>query len=321
MLYLTGCPLIAIYLAINRYYFQTWMPVSGQAKQLRWHHWMSLNAIESFFLPLTMRIHLELSVPGIVLAVGAILLLARGARLRPRSRFMYYALAVFPFIYLILLSCLTDWPNGIWPWYCYIFILPIVSFLAVVDTPRPSRFPYTSTALLLLMNVAIGTKLYTQVPTEPSLSRGNQGSYGTYAAGRWIGRFSSTHPGIYAMGDKAGAAGYFVRGPLVQLEGLMMDAQYLNVLRSQRDLNYVLQLYDVRYYVATNPKLRDGCYVVIEPAQAGSDSPKMTGRFCEAPVGSFTYSAPEVAPEVYRFFVFDLKPSFIPPTGLRAEIR
>lgn len=306
-IYAAGSWAVALYLLSNRILFHTWLPISGQAKQLRAHYWPSPRAIGSFFLPLSMRIHMELSIPGGVAALCASVLL-----LRYRSRFtknqylVYWALVLFPFVYLLCLSCVTDWLNGTWSWYCYIFLPPIAALLAVAPWSRIRWFPYAALCLLLLLNIAIGAKMYSQVPARSS-SAAKQGSYGTYAAGKWLAQFAQSHPGVYAMGDKAGAAGYLVHQPLVQLEGLMMDADYLKALRAQPNLNSVLKEYGVTYYVATNPRLRDGCYQTQEPAQAGSDSPKMIGNFCGQPIASFTYSSPGATGGVYHFLVFDVK--------------
>jgi len=53
----------------------------------------------------------------------------------------------------------------------------------------------------------------------------------------------------------------------VQLEGLTMDRHFLDNIRERRELIQVLQGYEVNYYVSTNPRRVDGCYVCSEPAK------------------------------------------------------
>ncbi|MBB6144078.1 hypothetical protein HNQ77_002030 [Silvibacterium bohemicum] len=305
-IYTLGSWLVVVYLALNIWIFHSATPVSGKAKQLRWHHWPSLSSIKSFFFPLTERIHIELSVPGTIAAICVLMLLVVPALgNRSPKRFLFFGLTAFPFFYIFLLSCLTDWPNGGWSWYDYIFVFPIFSFMFLFRWPGKRVFAALAVAMVLLLNTAIAAKLLTQVPEPGGVAK--QGSYGVYATGKWLAEFSQSHPGNYAIGDRAGAPGYLMHEPVMQLEGLMMDAQYLKVLRTQRDLNQVLRDYDIRYYVSTNAKLDNGCYVTSEPAKAGKDSPKMTGRFCSAPIGSYRYFSPGKSGGAFTTLVFDLR--------------
>jgi len=107
-----------------------------------------------------------------------------------------------------------------------------------------------------------------------------------------VRQFAENHPGIYAMGDRAGAVGYLANVPVIQLEGLMMDKQYLDNIRAQRDVQDVLKQYEVRYYIFTSMRAgpdADGCYSAREPAQAGPDSPVMRAHICKTPVAVFQH--------------------------------
>ncbi len=126
-----------------------------------------------------------------------------------------------------------------------------------------------------------------------------------YLFGKDIEAFSQTHSGIYAMGDCAGTAGYLMRQPLVQLEGLVMDTAFLQNIRDRHNLNQVLDQYGVRYYVTIDVKRADGCYNTTEPIQAGPDSPHMHGSFCQMPIAIFSHGTKTA-------YIFDLRPTNLP---------
>ena len=105
------------------------------------------------------------------------------------------------------------------------------------------------------------------------------------------------------MGDRAGTVGYLASRPVLQLEGLMMDRQYLDNIRKRRNLTEVLRGYGVRYYIATRARMgADGCWTVKEPFQAGPDSPAMTGHLCQRPLA-------EIKHGVFVNDIFDLSAS------------
>jgi hypothetical protein len=124
--------------------------------------------------------------------------------------------------------------------------------------------------------------------------------YSIYLEAVDIARFDRTHPGVYAMGDRAGTPGYLLHEPLIQLEGLVMDEAFLANIRKQRPLAEVLHEYGVRYYIATNPVESRGCWLTAEPLVAGPDAPHMHGIFCMQPVAEFPHSG-------YNTVIFDLR--------------
>jgi hypothetical protein len=91
------------------------------------------------------------------------------------------------------------------------------------------------------------------------------------------------------MGDRSGTPGYMVSSPMIQLEDLMMDRAYLDKLRTQSPLDSVLREYGIEYYVSNDATFNDGCYRTREPFQAGSDSARMIGIFCQQPIAIFTH--------------------------------
>lgn len=119
-------------------------------------------------------------------------------------------------------------------------------------------------------------------------------------------RFALAHPGTYAMGDCAGTTGYVIPQPLIQTEGLVMDAAFLNNIRQQRDLRDVLASYGVRYYITPAAEPAPGsCFRVEEPVLGGPSSPRMRTILCQAPVA--TYPVGGVA-----LRIFELSPGAAP---------
>jgi hypothetical protein len=309
--FLCGASPVAIYLALNELWFHTLMPVSGQAKQMRYHHWPStvlfsrnlFGAPQRFFViyPLLLA-----SVAGLVLLA----ILRRRPALRGRVASLL-ALLLFPFLYVGSLSILSDWP--IWPWYLYPLIgsglgAAALVTAAVADGPGNSgqrlftmtRLP--AVALLLVVWIALGLSQWRNSTRLDKLG------FSIYLGAVDISKFAQSHPGVYGMGDRAGAPGYLLPDPLVQLEGLVMDKAFLANIRAQRPLQGVLHDYGVRYYVATNPDLQDGCWHAAEPLQAGPDSPRMRGTFCMKPLAHFQHSG-------YHTLIFDLAAEPRSPTA------
>jgi len=113
---------------------------------------------------------------------------------------------------------------------------------------------------------------------------------GIYETGVDLHAFEATHPGIYAMGDRGGKAGYLLDNPMVQVEGLVMDKDFLEHMRRAEDLHTVLRDYNVRYYIATAHHPFSGCFEAVEPYQAGPASPTMKGEFCSDPVARYQHA-------------------------------
>ena len=103
------------------------------------------------------------------------------------------------------------------------------------------------------------------------------------------------------MGDRTGRVGYLLNAPLINLEGLVVDKTFLSYVKRQTPLRTVLDVYDVRYYIAIPSSPYNGCFKVAEPVQAGPESPHMQGEFCDKPVAILNIGGTENV-------VFDLHP-------------
>ncbi len=294
-------PLIA-YLASNIAIYHTLVPISATAKQLRISHAPSYEAWRiAFSYPWPIPRQLDRPVvAGIVVACAFLLLRGRG-RLAPAHRAIVLALMLFPFLQLSALSLLSDWP--IWNWYHYPFLAAALAVVLVLGTrteafvPQVGRYavPLVGLAALLLTAKSTAHAVRSSLHHDDELSA-------MLDAGQALSGFAATHPGIYAMGDRAGIVGYLVDRPVVQLEGLMMDKAFLEQIREQRNVVDTLKAYHVHYYIATDPKPVNGCAAVREPVQAGSTSKVMRGTLCQAPVYAFAFHGT-------RTLVFDMETS------------
>ncbi len=298
--YVLGMLPIVLYLVANRVIFDTFMPVSGQAKQLRHHHLPSLLPFRTALLTTWAPLRFFLVLPVLCAAALAVALLwTRGPeRLRREHRALVAALLCFPLLHLLVISILSDWP--IWPWYLYPFAAAAIGVCLVLFSRAGSletaivRFatPVTLVGFVSLLGIFCAVQWRNSRRPDKLI-------YSMYFGAQDLKAFAATHPGVYAMGDRAGTPGLLVREPIVQLEGLVMDKPFLENFRQERDLKQVLAAYHVRYYVATNPTPVDGCLRATEPMAGGADSYVMHGTFCSAPVDQFFHNG-------YQTYVFDM---------------
>ncbi len=280
-------PLPILYLAINHHFFHVLMPISGIAKQLR-HGWRpSQNLITSFA---------GLSILQLEVAITAALVgWATRRYLRPEEKVFLFAGLSTPFIFYSIELFVSDWP--LWNWYFY-------------------ALRYASTAALLMICIVLSRNLLPRRyralrhfvrrswPIPVFYAANLVVLFNThYKVDSWmveiqhaasvLNKFEGTHPGKYAMGDRAGMFGYLTPASVLQTEGLVMDRVYVDHIRAQEDLRSVLASYGVNYYVAfvfsTKYKRQffGPCFHAMEPSIAGPDSPRMRSDFCDPPLFQF----------------------------------
>ena len=257
---------LAAYFLSNHILFQTWFPVSGMAKQVKFNHAPTLRPWLTFY---GRNVNSWLNMAPMH---GAILCLPLvWKRLTALQRVVYTPILLFPFVYLGVLCCVSDWQ--IWLWYlyplraslCVSFI--IFSMLPLTSTLLRSRGFALLLGILVLAEVAVA-KWWTDV--QPAI----------YDAAVDIQNFAKNHSGVYAMGDRSGMVAYLIPYPVIQTEGLVMDRTFLERIRRQEDLITVLNHYGVDYYVGTAWKPYTGCFRAVEPFQAGVTSAHMKAEFC-----------------------------------------
>jgi hypothetical protein len=281
---------LLLYFLSNRIFFDTWLPVSGMAKQLK-------LSMRPSLLPLQMLVtyHSLMLIRFFVVAAVAIALFPFAAsKLSAMERVIYLSLLIFPFVYYTVLCFISDW--GVWPWYWYPLRLAFLASCVV--------FCRLSTLAGFLQRPMVAAVIAIAAIGELSAYGWVRDGYDVDDAVK-IAQFVDAHPGIYAMGDRSGRVGYLIHSPMVHLEGLMMDRPFLNYIKEEAPLRTVLVNYHVRYYIATSTRRYTGCFEAVEPAQAGYLSAHMRGEFCEAPVFRYMRLGRET-------LIFDLEPGSQP---------
>jgi hypothetical protein len=275
----------------NRLLFGTLLPISGIAKNLKTTLLPSSGVLER--LAAHDAIGIMFVWPSIaIMAFYAVR--CRGSLLSPGGR-VRAAILLHPLLFFTILSFTSDWP--LWTWYLYPLV-PVAAFLGPacrVEAGFP-RWPYLRKQLQPAVGIVCAFAIL-------NLGRPNPAAVSIYRAAEALRMFSRAHPGIYAMGDRAGTPAYLMDQPVLQMEGLMADLAYVRRIQKRADLVRTLQDLGVRYYVATSPvpSARPGCYLVQEPSKAGPHSPVMKGELC-APSTTLYADGPIITT------VFDLHP-------------
>jgi hypothetical protein len=272
---ITFLPFLLLYLGINQHYFHRLTPISGAAKQARVGLGLFGPAIYS-------------SLPGsaalmfLASLLGLFALPAIWRHLSTQARVLYSSMLLFPFLHFGANWLMSDWM--IFPWYRYSLL-----------------FSLTAVLLLLCHGLSAIVRGRAEVLVGGAVFLGCMGALLSVRyvpdwimidiaeSALFIQNFARTHPGRYAMGDRAGMVGYTDGVPTVQLEGLMMDDSFLRHIRQREPLHQLLRDYHIDYYIGFDWRQprdwpRPGCFHAREPSHAGPDSPVMLGDFCQAPV-------------------------------------
>lgn len=269
------------YFLDNLVIFHTLMPISGAAKQLRTHHLPSLYALQTF-LGFLFAKNSPLLVFQVGLTVLALLQFRTSSLRTNKYRVIFLAMLLFPIVHLLAVTSASNWE--LFLWYIYPWTISFVAAGTILFsgpkkiTSESSLTRYETIAVYCCAGFLVFYGLLVEAHSSPSHNL-------PYQAALEIKEFEKRHPGIYGMGDRAGMVGFFGSQPVVQLEGLMMDKDYLENIREEKELLEVLRKYHVRYYVSTRAEQdKNGCWHVKEPWQAGPDSPAMRARICETPL-------------------------------------
>ncbi|WGF86316.1 hypothetical protein [Marinivivus vitaminiproducens] len=287
MLALAGTWPLAAYLAFNLAVFGIAQPVSGAAKALLTAPGFSFWFIDQLFLS-GLRTGSLFPLGPAVAALAAVLLLAL-PRVRHRMHPVLDGMLLFPPLFYLVNAWRSDWP--LWPWYYYPLVIALPAAVALFSASWPGRYSYPrirrplDLACTILVLAVLVPQRWDQAwqlpPSEDKL----------LTAALRLESFARDHPGIYAMGDRAGKVAFLLNAqgrPLIQLEGLAADPGMVDSIAREDDLMDVLRRYGVNYYIATNTRSEDGCWLASEPALPGPRAPRMRTRICEPPLFSFT---------------------------------
>lgn len=194
----------------------------------------------------------------------------------------------FPFIFYFIILFKSSWFLNRW----YLYPLPMVSCISaicIIDyaigksklinlTPRFTKMASILTSsILILFGVLFFLRDTIYFQPDPN---------SVYTHAKRMQSFVASHPGIYAMGDRAGLTAYLIGKPVIQLEGLACDYTMAAFMKQKSDLTKVLAHYNVDYLIETSDldglDTINGCYALEEPhkEQAGVSAPKMTAILC-----------------------------------------
>lgn len=280
---LLGLMPVALYVLSNLVWHDTLMPVSGMAKQLMppGATWAVFSGVWQGSISFKLNVVFWLvSLLWCTVHLGGSTFLQR----------LMWAGMFFPLAYFALLSFRSDW--WLSDWYLYPIRVAVACALA-----HWLSLPTCRAWLAAPWRLALGGAVAAIALLTTSWSV-NPGQLAVYQAAAALAEFEKTHPGTYAMGDRAGKVGYLMRHPVVQLEGLVMDKPFLAFMKRSAPLAEVLAHYDADYYVGSSHEPFDRCFTAVEPFQAGPRSPRIVGEFCDEPVARFRFGGVETL--VYR---------------------
>jgi hypothetical protein len=292
-----GAGLLA-YAGTNALVFGTPVPVSGLAKALGGGG-LRTDLVEQFLTfgalgPLQPL----LGAQAVVAVVVALVLLRRAAvRRRPvlgdadgPIATVLVALLLGQTIMLGYYTVSSTWP--LWGWYFY--YIPVLLFVGLLVVARAALGARTGVARRAPAVAAGLAAVALTVGASWGPPPAGFWDAGVPAAAAWI----EDHTGptdVVAVGDRAGYLSWLTRRPTLQLEGLVQDTDYLDVLTDGR-LQAYLDAHDVRLYVRGDDLPgapvsplpgRPGCAGFLEPAVG--EGPKSTVVACEA---DLVYQAP-----------------------------
>lgn len=281
---LTMLPFI-IYLLSNIIIFDTLMPISGMAKQLRTELYFESNVIRSFFDNTLNRIFYG-TIPGILILVNIFLIIIKYKANDKKINYLFISILIFQISLVMYQSFFSGWVYWSWYFYSIIFSYIITTYYLLKYLKLNKNLILLFTITILLYNLAFS---FFKKPT----------SYDIYNEANEIKNFEKKYVGIYGMGDRAGLPSYYINSNLIQLEGLMMNRQYLEDLKSMKLID-LLKKYNVEYYISYNPKPLGGKFVIAEPIKLFEKFINSYDTITVAPIDSaFVGSG--------KFYLFNIK--------------
>lgn len=233
-----------IYLGSNLFYFGHLMPVSGAAKQLKTTMIPELHTFTSIFTTFYPGRVITGMIPFLILIFNLFAI-----PLTKDRKFTFFL--IFPIFLLILNSILSGW--NLWAWYFYFFI-PSTIYFFINYTKVSEILVKFKFVILILCTAWIIFNSYRQMTHRSNMSLRAEEAY----------HFFKERSGIVAYGDGAGTAAYLIENPVVQLEGLVMDHNYLDEIKNG-DLINILKKYNVEYYVSITSIKKDSIWLLTEP--------------------------------------------------------
>lgn len=279
-----GMILLPIYFLFNYFSYGEFLTVSALTKTLGTTKEFNLD---TFFYILTNRD----SAGALFLAPIGLIALLFTKGIKKEGKVILGILLAFPFVFYPIMLYQSSWFLNRW----YLYPLPMVSLISVISTIR-----YFSERRAIFEQLRQYSKLISILPVCLMILFGayfflrdtvlfQPDPHSVYAHAKKIQPFVATHPGTYAMGDRAGLTSYLINQPVIQLEGLACDYTMVKFMKEKTDLQEVLRHYNVQYLIESTDNAgldrENGCFTIEEPhkEQAGELAPKMRTTLCRHP--------------------------------------
>ena len=240
-----------LYMWFNYHYFKIAMPISGEVKSLG-----GLQLNHTFLTQMASRAQAESQLLYLTLALlltSPLILLQKNNKVPPA---LVGSFAIGLLAFLLRLCFFSSW--RIWPWYDYPLLIGYVACF-------PSALLWVFQKLTKFVSyrlISIATGLFLMVGLSVSL-RGLLRGPGSQPLGNFavnhkaIDEYGPTLNDAYvAMGDRAGNFAYQYPGGVSQLEGLMNDRQYFDVLKRQGNIKELLCQRHVRFLLSYEADLK-----------------------------------------------------------------
>jgi hypothetical protein len=283
-------PVVA-YVLWNRFEFGTFVTVSSLAKQQQLYFAVNWRFLTDLLRTPDGRVGIILIVPGLVAFS-----FSKEVRRRYDHLPIVLLMIVLPLVFTAVVMLRSSWI--LFPWYLYSLPLSIMLCGTICgdivlhwfrDRALRVLIPVVQWALIAGVFLQVDNLIY-KLTFDFDVNPG-----ATYQHSKVLAEFCRTHPGGYAMGDKAGLVAYLSGSSVLQLEGLCSDLALIQHIARQDSLLAVLKEHAVRYLIVSTygPLQRDASGYVVQtphPQEAGENSPKMTAHLRQEPV--FEYIAP-----------------------------
>ncbi len=258
----SACALL-LYMAGSELLFGTASPVSGQAKALGGPFWSPRVFSDYLAAKPVLGPLFELLPVGAIFLLFLLPALALGLyfgrwqneKTKPALLGGAYLLAILiaaNAVQLLYYAIFSSWP--LWRWYYYYLPVALTLAIALLAGLVLARLPpkpkaWLALALPLLLALGLAAKL---TSAWIYLQKKNPAANANYKIAAWAAaeKLNQELPpyAILAMGDRAGAFGYFLDRPLVQVEGLVASKSFLEALE-KGEVHHLLRSLEVDYVV------------------------------------------------------------------------
>jgi hypothetical protein len=245
-IFLGTLPLL-LYLLYNYVTYDHLMPVSGAAKQLK-ETWLPVwYPIQGIFELYPGKIIFAL-IPTIMLVMNIFFMIIK----RSKIQLLLSTFVLFPVILLLFYCFRSGW--NLWSWYYYMLIPSTIVFFINFNF----LFKRFSSLLKYAALFAVLSWIFLNVNTKKPIKDAK------YQSMVRMIEFMKDKNGVLAMGDAAGLPGYVLDQPIIQLEGLVMDFDYLEMVK-KGDLKQIFKKYKVDYYITISSTNDGENWIFTEP--------------------------------------------------------